>query len=94
MAQGRSVDFLKKLSRAGWGTRLKQLNAIVGRLNPLLTVTVEEKNGVKSEIIYSTESVVLVIQAYQDQIDALEARIAALETTSADHETRITALEP
>ena len=89
----RTVDFIKKLKRAGWIKRLLKTNEVIDRVNPLLDIRVEE-NAQTPEIIYATTIIRLILRDYQPQIDALAARITALETIATDHESRITALEP
>lgn len=88
----RTVDFIKRVTKAGWKKRLAILNEVISKLNPLLDIRVEERPE-ESRIIYSSSVIKLTIQSYQAQIDALEARITQNETDIADHESRITTLE-
>jgi hypothetical protein len=87
------TERIKKLPRAGWRKRLGKINEIIDFIVPFRNISMEEKQQ-DPEVLYSTNKIIIVVRDYQPQIDALEARIAALETTSADHESRITALEP
>lgn len=88
-----SADRIKKLVRAGWKKRLTKINEIIDFIAPFRFITIEEKEK-SPEVLYSSNKIIFVVRNYQPQIDALEARIAQNETDIADHESRITALEP
>lgn len=72
---------IEKVQKAGWKKRLAKINEIITRLNPLMDIRVNKgANVTKPDVQYSDNTVVILIKDYDPELDAIRARLDALES--------------
>ena len=71
---------IEQTPKASWTERMILINRIIAELNPLLDIRISSSTEIlQPTIIYSTDSVLITIPNYADQIESLQNRVFALE---------------